>query len=183
MQAPWHLWGNSQVITCPYTGVFATTTATAQLAKVSYARPDTWAFHFFASIQSTKSAVQPPTVTKELQVHFDLMIGVGRSSVQMPDFEVYKFTAGLGSTLDGQIRYSTTVNGPVRDPDIKTVTNLISRFSAESIQCQARAVYTRGETHDDSAQVFLYAAFTPMTHVRPEWIKQEFPGGEDTNGH
>lgn len=180
--APWHLWGQSQVVTCPYTGIFSTTTSTSQLAKVSYGRPDTWAFHFFASVQSTVLAVLPCPIEQVLEVHFDLTVGVGRSSVTMHDFEVFKFSCPANGRLDGKQLWSTSVNGPIRDGDYEKLPNVVSRISAESIQCQARTIYYKSNTHGDTAQVNLYCGFTPMTHVRPEWIKGEFNGGEDANG-
>lgn len=176
--SPWLLWGGSEALNCPYTGIFTTTVASRQLNKISYGRPDTWHWLFSVAIVGTTYAVLPTTVGQQLQVFFDLTIGIGRSQVTLPAFEHYTFTAAAGDTLDGQI-WSTTAVGPDRGGVLVNSDNLVRQIVAQDIQLQCRAVYSTGETHGDSVRIQVDTHFAPVNHIRPEWYRGEFPGHED----
>ena len=78
---PWHLWGNSQRIVAPVqdSSLAARTNSPGQLVKISYKRPETWHWIFAAKLLSGPDG----TVTEQLQVEvaFDLTIGIGRSNI------------------------------------------------------------------------------------------------------
>src|SRR3989304_633227 len=174
----WDLWGDSKIIECPYTGIFATTTVTGQLNKISYGRPETWNFFFYAKGFETILAVVPSIVSQELKLDWNLTIGIGRSSTTIPGFEKYVFSGVPGSLLTGQVIYSSMVIAPPRtagglDP------NQITEFVAQDIQMNVNGVYSFGATHGDLAKVEIAGYFAPMSHIRPEWFERRFPGGED----
>jgi hypothetical protein len=179
MLAPWHLWGGSAVIDCPYTGIFSTTVATSQLNRISYGRPETWNFFFLCRVLETTLAVPLPTVGQVLDVYFDLSIGVGRSQATIQGFEHYSFVAAINARLDGDVKYSTAVIGPVRIPGATPPINDIQKFVAQNIQLNVRGIYSTAETHGDNARIAVETFFAPASHIRPEWYRGDFPGGED----
>lgn len=164
---PWHLWGNSQSITSITNGPPQFDSATQQLVRIDYGRPETWTFVFSALLTASAQ-----NVASVIIVSFDLTIGVGRSTVSIPNFEQYQFA----NTDVGKQIFSTTVSAPKRTPT-DAAGNIISAFSAESIQCVARVVATANLSTQATVQVS--AMFSPRAHVRPEWYSQHFPGGED----
>ncbi len=176
--APWHLWGGTKTLVCPYTGIFSTTVVTEQTNKISYGRPETWNFLFFAKVIEQTLAVVPSTVSASLDLYFHLTVGIGRSSTTIENFEHYEFGAAPGSSLVGQIRYSTMVIAPARTAS-STDRNEITEIVAQDIQMNVNGVYDFGETHGDSAKVEVATYFAPMTHIRPEWFLRQFSGGEE----
>lgn len=175
---PWHLWGGSKTLICPYTGIFSTTTATEQTNKISYGRPESWNFLFCAKIVEQTLAVVPSTITATINLAFHLTIGIGRSSTTIEGFESYSFSAAPGSSLVGLVRYSTMVIAPPRSAG-STDRNEITEIVAQDIQMNVSGVYAFGETHGDSAKVEISTYFAPIHHTRPEWFLNEFPGGEE----
>lgn len=123
---PWHLWGNTQVLqTTVQDSSAATRTATpGNLVRIGYKRPETWQWLFAAQLISGPDA----TVTESCQVEvaFDLIVGIGRSNVllqpqgvpfQDKAFEQYFFTWGGGAGLvfpRGVQLYSSQVLAPNR---------------------------------------------------------------------
>lgn len=176
---PWHLWGDTKVIVVPHSIALIEEYST-QLAKVSYGRPETWDFMFGARIIN----LTEPLDTGEIDVYFDVTIGVGRSQLQMLGFEHFMFYwTAMPSPLNIQ-KYSAEVFGPPRTdipiPPATTIPdNVISEVTAQDIQVSARLQYTGGAIPVKSASVEITAFFAPRSHVRPEWFKGEFPGGED----
>jgi len=175
---PWHLWGGTKTLVCPYTGIFSTTAATEQTNKISYGRPDSWNFFFHAKVVEQTLAVTPSTVTATIELSFHLTIGIGRSSTTINDFEEYTFSAAPGSSLVGLVCYSTSVIAPARFGG-STDPNTITEIVAQDIQMNVEGVYTFGETHGDSARIEISTYFAPIHHTRPEWFLAEFPGGEE----
>lgn len=175
---PWHLWGDSQIIECPYTGLFSTTTVTGQLNRIAYGRPESWHFLFSARVIETTLAVQNPTIGQQLTVTFNLTVGLGRSATTIQAFEEYVFSVPLHERLDGHDCYSTSVVAPVRS-SLVTNPNIIERIVAQDIQVNVQAVYNTAETHGDVARLEIGSYFCPISHIRPEWYRGEFPGGED----
>lgn len=168
------MWGNSQPIEFQAigTGTEGDTEipAATQFLRIDYGRPETWRFLFFAQI--TNWAVQSEIAT--LDVFFDLTPGLGRAQSTIQGFEHYVFAA----PAVGQILWSTSVNGPVRDPAAVDQTNRIELIPAQSITLGARLV-VGALNANDLVQVIVSAYFSPNTHVRPEWYSGQFPGGED----
>lgn len=176
---PWHLWGDSKIIEVPYS-VALLNFYSSQVAKVSYGRPETWTFYFASRILN----LTPDDTAGEIDIYFDVTIGVGRSQVTMEGFERHMFSWTNAPSPIGGLKYSTEVYGPNRTdipiPPAYTIpSNIISEITAQDIQVQARAVYTGGTIVPKSATVEVTAYFAPRSHIRPEWFKGEFPGGED----
>lgn len=173
-EGPWKMWGNSQPIEFQAigTGTEGNTEvpAAAQFLRIDYGRPETWRFLFFAQI--TNWSVQSEIA--DLQVFFDLTPGLGRAQSTIRGFEHFVFSA----PAVGQSLWSTSVNGPVRDPDATDQTNRIELIPAQSITLGARMV-VGSLNENDLVQVIVSAYFSPNTHVRPEWYSGQFPGGED----
>jgi hypothetical protein len=176
---PWHLWGDTKTIVVPHS-IALVEEYSSQLAKVSYGRPETWDFMFGARIVN----LSEPLDTGEIEVHFDVTIGVGRSHLQMLSFEYFMFYwTALPAPLNVQ-KYSAEVLGPNRTdipiPPATTIpANVISEITAQDIQVQTRLIYTGGAIPVKTATVEVTAFFAPRSHIRPEWFKGEFPGGED----
>jgi hypothetical protein len=133
---------------------------------------------FWAQVQSSILAVNPSTVGQEVDLQFDLIVGIGRSMATLPAFETYKFVCEAGHKLDGQVIWSTNVHGPKRWNISDAASNIIDKFPAQDIQCSVRATYSYGETHGDTAQLMCYAGFAPLSHQRPDWFARMFSGGE-----
>jgi len=162
---PWLMWGSTQLI------AFNTNEADpspAQLAAIDYGRPDSWTFFLQATILERVNVTNPSSAT----FFFDLVIGVGRSTIVLPGFESYVFT----NPVPGQTLYSASVNGPPRfTGDVGQ--NRVESFCAQTIQLAARAVFTTAATGrwTVSASGFL----SPRTHVRPDWYGKDALGGAE----
>jgi len=174
LNPPWLMWGNSQPIDFQAIGAGTEgdteVPAASQFLRIDYGRPETWRFLFFAQI--TNWAVQSEIAT--LDVFFDLTPGLGRSQCTIRGFEHFVFSA----PATNQFLWSTSVNGPIRDPDADDTSNKIELIPAQSITLGARLVIG-ALNQNDLVQVTVHAYFAPNTHVRPEWINGMFPGGED----
>lgn len=83
---PWHLWGNSETITTVVQEASSApiVPSSAQLVKVSYKRPESWHWVFSSRlISGPAGSLVTPAGAIFLTVFFDLIVGVGRSSIQM----------------------------------------------------------------------------------------------------
>lgn len=84
---PWHLWGNSLTLsTVVQEAALGVTTApaSAQLIKVSYKRPESWQWLLSARLISGPPSSQLSDVGGvSLDLNFDLITGIGRSSIIM----------------------------------------------------------------------------------------------------
>lgn len=123
---PWHLWGNSQTFQVPVVSSAAAQriATTGQLIKVAYGRPETW--HWLLAARLVEGPNSPAAQT-QLEVSFDLTVGIGRSAVQLSSlqgnatnqrraFETFFFQWGPVSAnfpRDAQL-YSTQVLAPNR---------------------------------------------------------------------
>lgn len=194
--APWHMWGSSKMVEVRNTG-FPPLVTTGQIARITYKRPETWSFFFVARLISAgESGVvgSPPTIT----VAFDLILGVGRASSDVADgalasagflqgFATFDFQWPLGSVAApiGRVKWTSTVPSPaLRDSQTPPVTERVSHFPAQDIQCNARVGFTGATLTDDMARVELAAYFAPRTHIRPEWYSDEADQfrGKETGG-
>lgn len=121
---PWHLWGNSETFKVPVqsTAVAARQATTGQLIKVAYGRPETWHWLFAAKLISGPAS---PVVQTQLEVSFDLTVGIGRSAVllrslrtavQDKSFESFFFQWGpVAANFPRDVQlYSTQVLAPNR---------------------------------------------------------------------
>jgi hypothetical protein len=176
LNPPWLMWGNSQVIDFDARILGAgeggmMIQSPGQVARIDYGRPETWRFLLSAKLLNINSESEVNSV----EVYFDLNIGVGRTQVWLTDFEHYVFPNPL---TNGQMIWSTSVLGPLRDPTASPESNRVDLLTAQTIQVAARADFIDfNET--DHVQIEVSAMFTPNTHVRPEWYNGEYPGGEE----
>lgn len=184
---PWHMWGETKTVAVRSSGGLVTFEG-AQFARINYSRPDTWSFVLSAKIVDQGGQLQAGTV---LSVHYDLTIGVGRSSITIPDFHTFNFDYGniAKTLLIGQVLWTNTVAnrvssqgvvGPAPD-NVQSVnyasTSWIDTFVSQDIQVQVRVgLDSAGEA--TNAVVDCSAYFSPRVHVRPEWHIKRFPGNE-----
>lgn len=202
---PWHLWGNSQLVraTVQSSAAVQRVATPGQLVKINYGRPETWQWLFAAKLV----AGPPATVAEFLQVEvaFDLTVGIGRSAIQMPPlgsnvfldkaFEQYFFTWGGGASVLFPVNvqlWTTEVLAPNRQfrtnapfPDQtgnaaagSESASTISQIVAQDLQlnCRVIALAPPGAPHiGQQVTVEVAAQFAPMTHVRPDWQQHGAP--------
>lgn len=178
---PWQMWGNTQTINLVATFP-AQAHSTQQLARVKYGRPDSWKFLFAAKV------IQVDPAAGFLDIYFNLTVGIGRSQITLPIFEAYDLAWPLGSPPNGQLFYSTSVNGPQRvfppvppsppGPAHEAIPqNVISEIVAQDIQLNCDVYYNSVAGSKLTVQVDAY--FSPVSHIRPEWFARQFRGDED----
>lgn len=204
-QPPWHMWGNSELVTASDTLVANTPGTSKQLCKISYARPETWHWVFAAKLVNAPDTIAGEAHT--VSVSFDLIVGIGRSQIIIPSFEFFRWNWGdIANPRTAPIafmKWSTQALGRVRidpntlppgpaDPwaatgagiEARSTSNVITEIVAQDIQLQA--VVTCGTLSTITATVEVSAQFSPKTHLRPEWyldqnevpMESKYPGSE-----
>lgn len=176
---PWHMWGDSEVFSLD-ASVFGTPAASHQLAKINYKRPETWHFAFLLNVQ-TMSA---PTADYTLDVWIDLTLGVGRTIMQIPEFEHFRlFSAGGVGLSFPQLFWSTQVDSPNRirsatAPLTNSNPGICDQIVAQDIQVRSRSLFLGSPGNRVTLEVT--ALFSPKTHVRPDWFNdgEQFRGNE-----
>jgi hypothetical protein len=173
---PWDMWGTSQTFTVDHS-LLTILSSGGQIVKINYGRPETWNFFFGARFL----AVTDPDDAGQINVYFNLTVGTGRSSIDLPGFEHYIFSwpAAPPPAPLGEFKYSTSVIAPPRNDLTPTVLDDITEIIAQDIQCNVSVDFTGGATPVKQAQVEVTAFFAPMTHIRPEWFLRRFSGGEE----
>lgn len=181
------MWGNTQVLQVPNNIGTVPMPVSGQLARVNYARPETW--HWVFATRLLSGSLPPiPAAFVQVDVYYDITIGIGRSMVILEGFERHSFYWNFPLPVPvNQLIYSTQVDGPrkVNDAGSALVTappNPVNQISAQDIQCTCRALCTTSGAALEFATVEVSAHFAPKTHLRPEWHKEEFPGAEDGGG-
>lgn len=175
--APWLMWGSTQNLSLFASGGTLPGVGSQQLARIDYARPETWTF-FFAAVVNNAVQSMGPSTTANLFVSFDLTLGVGRSTITIPGFEQYVIPLDSTSNLNlGKTFYSAEVAGPPRIVG-DVVPNLLRNITAQSINVNCTAdLASQGVW---AADISLTAYFAPVNHIRPEWFKDGlFTGGEN----
>lgn len=185
-EPPWHLWGQQEHVVVAVTGddSSATFAKSPQLARVTYRRPETW--HWLFGVQVIKSEDASLELT-ELDVEFDLFVGLGRTLVELIAFE--RFHIEWDGLAPNTQLYSTQVIAPSRritidPPLVPDPANLIDQIVAENINCSARLRLKQNPPIEppQRATVIVSAMFAPKNHVRPDWflpnVKAAFPGAE-----
>jgi hypothetical protein len=179
--APWHMWGNSQVVHL-IGDANTQTNALTQLVKVAYGRPESFNFLFAATL----IAVEPNVAPTGINIYFDVTTGVGRSSTTMMAFETYQFSWLAGAAIVPRQYRTASVIVPYRsawssaaDP-YPDAPNIIDHLVAQDLQVQVRS--TMAPAIGETVDIEVAAYFSPIAHVRPEWHRREYPGNED-NGH
>lgn len=81
---PWHMWGNTQTIVAPIqsSAVASRGSTPGQLVRINYARPETWHWLFSAKLLQGPNA-DVGSVFTQVEVAFDLTVGIGRSAVSI----------------------------------------------------------------------------------------------------
>jgi hypothetical protein len=180
--APWQMWGTSQNVTVPGgLDPRAGQQFTAQLAKINYARPDTWSFLFVATL-NVVPAVPPPATEVRINCDFDLTVGVGRSAVTLVTDSIM---TGTSVVPPGFVRLQFVYNSPTNEPGRSKWTSVaraevddagtfvtMDHFPAQDIQCQARVSNATDAPalHATETRVTVSAYFAPRSHIRPEWF-------------
>jgi hypothetical protein len=178
---PWHMWGNSQVLTATLGVTGPPVVASNQLAKVSYKRPDTWRFVLFGRLVGGDVATIGDT---EVWALFDIALGVGRSVLQtrkeslatVLGFNAFcrmHWTVPVGTNVGAQnnnIKYCSQVLGPPLDDDVPATRETIEQIVAQDIQCDVRLVIASVDPIAVTAE--LGAFFAPNAHVRPDWFQE-----------
>lgn len=185
---PWAMWGDSKNVTVEV-GTIVQNVASAQIARIAYGRPETW--DFFFSVKLVDQNEDYAHHIGQIDIWFDVTIGVGRSSVTIPGFEHFMYYASSGSPIThftiGDMKYSTEVIGPGRtdlvlSTDPAAAENRIGEITAQDIQVQARLAYNGwvvGDLTPRTATIECTSYWSPRVHLRPEWFEGEFRGGEN----
>jgi len=166
---PWHMWGVDQSVNIALTTPNLTV-PTSQLAKVHYKHPTSWRFLFFCNVTHVTTVGATDTVT----AFFDLIVGVGRSQVNIPAFAT--LTGPFGNNGNGMLWTSATQPVGAATPGATLITPNIDTVVAEDIQCSARVFF--GGNVTDSLACIVGAFFAPEVHVRPDWFVHDFQGDE-----
>ena len=184
---PWHMWGSSQGLSYDQSlivnGVLVVPTS-SQLVSVDYGRPDNWRYLVSAQLISIVGAPVVP-----LQVGFDVMIGIGRAMITLPELIVLnfavaeQFAGNSKSTVRAGLNAVGLNNGLVANAPGVT-DNYLETIPAQALKIVARAHTFGGGANAVTINLLVTAMVTPSAHVRPEWFKigaghEEFPGGED----
>jgi hypothetical protein len=140
------MWGTTQTIILPAN---IPTQPSQQLARVELDRPQTWAFLFNGQIPM-------PLATPNTDVRFEITAGLGRSAVTIA-------IARLRVQSTGQLSWTTSAFSfglvdPITDTE---VSQLVSYFPAQQIQCQA--VVENGPP--TGGQIIVGAFFAPLSHT------------------
>jgi hypothetical protein len=170
---PWHMWGDSVVVDITSTGASGQGQS-LQVVRINYGRPETWRFFLAAeTLEGNANA------GGSLIVAFRTILGVGRSSVEVP-LGVFNFV--WPGAFPKTIKFASSSLAPVVDDTQPTVPNVLQTIVAEDIQVQAQVVLVAAANL--TAKVKCTAFFAPEGHVRPEWFEKDprFPGGEN-DGH
>lgn len=113
---PWHMWGNTQVIEVNDTFAVNTPATAGQMLRISYLRPETWRWVFFARLLEAREAAAGESLV--VSVGFNLTMGVGRSQITIPNFEQYTWAWGAAAVARNPpldyFKYSTASNGRMR---------------------------------------------------------------------
>lgn len=187
---PWHMWGSTLLIEAEAL-VPGTDNATSHtIARISYRRPETWHWLFAARLKSAPLLGLGDSIG--VQVHFDLMVGVGRTNVVMRSFEILTFTwdSPPNTAPLEQLIFSTEAVG-IRQFNrlggvVTTTPVPIHEITAQDLVLSARIVafLNGGIPVTQQLSVEVSGHFAPKNHVRPEWFQQpappelKFPGAE-----
>lgn len=174
---PWLMWGSTQnPVFIPTGAPGVATPQGVQLARVDYGRPESWTFLLAAQVkQFTRDF---GVVTADVLVDFDLTIGLGRSAYTLESFAQFAWTGILPNTGTALI-WTTEARSPgFNSADV--LEHIVKEFPAQSINVGVRVTATTsGAAVNPKINMEISAAFSPRTHVRPEWFKEgTFKGGE-----
>jgi hypothetical protein len=196
---PWHLWGTEASINIPNVSDGTIFQQSQQLARVSYARPETWSFLFVAQLLKVPT---PSAGNIVVIVEYELNVGVGRAVGTIPasdngqnvGFCRFVWVFAAAPVYPTQVKWTTKVRTPVLDEGAAVPQQeSIDGIPAQDIQCNCKATVAAAAAPigDTDTQLIVKAFFAPKTHVRPEWLGTaagtrtpgsgipRFNGGED----
>lgn len=183
--APWLLWGGEKSFEF---GVDASGAdfggASSQIVRVSYGRPETWRFLCFARIDAL-STIPAPQPSPAIVVDFGIIVGVGRTIVNLPLAVQLSFGNASQTLAVGQVAYSDTI------PSLGQVQNSQDQTTFTTVGTTSQTIVAQDIQATVGVRFFLPGVFTvnlscavlfaPNNHVRPDWfagIKPHFLGGE-----
>lgn len=188
---PWHMWGSSQLVTIADVSDGTRFQTSQQLARINYARPETWSFFFAAELLQVP---EPVAGNLLVIVQFELMIGVGRGMIKVSATEngnnngfvrfVWRYASGATPAMPAQMKWTTTARTPPLDEGLTTpLSEEVTSFPAQDIQVNvsAVAVTAGGVVALPQTQLNVHSYFAPLSHIRPEWFSAEgtqFRAGE-----
>lgn len=175
---PWLMWGSTQSsIFTPTPAPGTPSPVGVQLARIDYGRPETWTFLLGAQVKLfTRDA---GVVTADVQVDFDVTVGLGRSSYTFESFAQFIW-AGILPNTGTTLIWTTEARSPGFN-SADTAEHIVKEFPAQSINVGVRVTTTTsGAAVNPAISMDISAAFAPRTHIRPEWFSKvaNFRGGE-----
>lgn len=157
-----------------------------QLARIDYARPETWSFFFGAKLTRVDPEQGTGSGIFTIDVFFDVAIGLGRSTQNLFSFESFKFAIDTSIPPNGSLNrliWSTRALAPSKSIPVPATPDglQVESFCAQSINCSVRAHASSTDfSVPNTADLVVSAFFCPRTHIRPEWFQGgRFTGGED----
>ncbi len=170
------MWGGNQTFQCSTTGGPGAAVSPGQLVRLSYKRPESWNFIFSTTLLAGADSLAAQI--QQVNVNFDLTIGIGRSVIILNSFESLSFVWGplAAAPVGGQI-WCSEVIAPPRAPG-DTRQNICDHIVAQDIQLACRVLYQ--STVANNVTLEVAAQFSPQVHLRPEWHDKRYPGGEES---
>lgn len=185
--SPWHMWGNLITID-PLQAFTQPEAVTGQLIRVSYKRPETW--HWVMAARLLRAPEAGAGGTYVINIDWDLIIGLGRATTEMRNFERFTWTwTGVAPGPTGYPMWSTSALAPTTDySEAGGVPTLgprreIDQLVAQDIQLNCRVTFTAiDEPLGGSAAVEVSAFFAPKHHARPDWFNLRAPADAQFTG-
>jgi hypothetical protein len=179
---PWHLWGSTESFDVISPGIGQVrVAATQQLARVRYARPESFRFLFAATINSGQGVGGAPVAPGgNHTVGFDVTSGIGRARVTLKNFAQFNFAwPGAFAIEIGQQKWASKVLMPQLDDQAAVPIPIIDTDTliAQDIQVETHATLNTVAAND-VVQIAVSCSFAPNAHVRPEWYMRQFNGEE-----
>jgi hypothetical protein len=174
---PWHTWGKTEKVIVPFNGI-AARSATQQLAKINYKRPESW--HFFLGAKLIEAPTPLDGNHATLDAAFVVTIGVGRDAIVIDAFERFTFDwIGPNPPPLNILLWSTSVHAPLRNNGGPT-SNIVDQLPAQDINVSAVCTNYFGP---GPGTLEVTSFFAPKNHIRPEWFlpgppEAQFPGSE-----
>ncbi len=177
-QAPWHMWGTTQIGSLTGVALVSSSFRTPQLVRINYGRPETWNFLLWVQLISASADVP-------VAVNFDFIVttGLGRTSVTIDPFVRVNFPLVETTSANINATKPFRVTTQVQMPEViasDTEPNVIRYFPGQDIQVSARVESTGSINAGNVLRFQVGAWLAPKTHIRPEWFQDEnqFRGSE-----
>ena len=187
---PWHMWGDTQIVEMKST----TTNAqrqTTQIARIRYARPETW--RWLWGVDLLDGTFAESTQTSTLQVIMQVTTGIGRTQMTIELGRFTFFWAGVGVPVWDPFtnrfgkKWANNNNCPPASDSAPSVVQNMNSFVGQDIQVNVVSLFTSigdgGGISGNIVRCAVTALFAPNVHVRPEWHVRDgdtaqFAGGE-----